>query len=323
VVYENVKDADHQLPVVSSFRQCSCCGSLWMDPRPSSAFIPALYPAAYYTHDAGRPLLSEPSSRGQRVRYSLKLAILAYEFGYSALLAGAPCRGFRWLGWGLRKWPRLRNQVGYVIRFLRCKPGGRLLDVGCGAGGYLDLMRDLGWKVEGLEPDPRAAEVTASRGHAVTVCTAEEAELPPGSYDAVTLCHVLEHVPDPGRVLGRLIGAVKPGGYLVSISPNPVSRVSRWFRESWRMLAPPRHLVLPSPVGCRALLGRAEAEVSTSTVQYSGYADIAQSISIRRTGRAFNYTKQFLPNLLDRVARLSMLVNRENGDELVLIARKR
>jgi 2-polyprenyl-3-methyl-5-hydroxy-6-metoxy-1,4-benzoquinol methylase len=323
MVYENVKDADHQLPFASSFRQCPSCATLWMDPRPSAAFIPALYPTGYYPHVAGAPLLGKPSDLAQRVRYSLKLAILAYEFGYSHLLSGVPSRAIRCLGRWLRKWPRLRKQVGHIIRFLRCKPGGRLLDVGCGAGAYLDLMRDLGWKVGGIEPDPRAAEVAARRGHAVTVRTAEEAELQPESYDAVTLCHVLEHVPDPSLLLGRLMRAVKPGGYLVSISPNPVSWAARRFKESWRALDPPRHLVLISPAGCRGLMSRAEAEVSTFTMQYAGYATIAQSISIRRTGRVYDYASRFLPHLLDRVVRVSMLLNPENGDEVVLIARKR
>ena len=44
---------------------------------------------------------------------------------------------------------------------------GRLLDVGCGNGSYLSLMRTLGWDVAGVDVDPQAVAVCRARGLSV------------------------------------------------------------------------------------------------------------------------------------------------------------
>lgn len=75
---------------------------------------------------------------------------------------------------------------------------GRLLDVGCGSGEFLAQMRELGWDVFGVEPDPQAARVAREQfGLTVWPGALAEASFPDGFFDAVTLNHVIEHVADP------------------------------------------------------------------------------------------------------------------------------
>jgi SAM-dependent methyltransferase len=120
---------------------------------------------------------------------------------------------------------------------------GRLLELGCGSGARLLLLRNLGWDVQGQDVDPKAVE--AARAHAgctVHLGSLEALELPKGSYDAIVMNHVLEHVVDPEGLLQRCSDLLVPGGRLVSIVPNLGSHAATEFGPHWWGLDPPRHL---------------------------------------------------------------------------------
>jgi 2-polyprenyl-3-methyl-5-hydroxy-6-metoxy-1,4-benzoquinol methylase len=100
-------------------------------------------------------------------------------------------------------------------------PGGRLLDIGCSSGLFLDLARKVGWQVRGLEYSPDSAQMARDQ-FKLDVVTGElrPDTFAPGSFDVVTLWDVIEHVPDPKSVLQRVKPLLAPGGLLVLKTPN-------------------------------------------------------------------------------------------------------
>ncbi len=226
-----------------------------MDPLPIAEHVHRLYPDDYDTHGPPADVLDAGSGPLGAIRRGVKRQVLTEAWAYRG--RGLEQAGWiRLLGSLAARVPTLRRRVGY--RNVRMLPGppGRLLDVGCGNGGFLATMTHLGWQAEGIEPDPRAAAEARRAGHAVREVTLDACALEPGRYDAITLHHSIEHLPDPAASLRQLAEALRPGGRLVSISPNPVSASARWFGRDWRALDVPRHLVLP---GRRALLAGARA----------------------------------------------------------------
>jgi 2-polyprenyl-3-methyl-5-hydroxy-6-metoxy-1,4-benzoquinol methylase len=137
-----------------------------------------------------------------------------------------------------------------VRELRRPREAARLLDVGCGNGDFLVEMATAGWRAEGLEPDERAVAQARARGLDVRHGGLEAGGYAAGSFDAVTLNHVLEHFHDPVAALRTCRELVRDDGVVWLATPNLASRGHRRYGRAWRGLEPPRHLVLfrPAPL---------------------------------------------------------------------------
>jgi SAM-dependent methyltransferase len=110
-----------------------------------------------------------------------------------------------------------QKRLKILQRYLQ---SGRLLDVGTGDGHFAAVAREAGFEVEATEISERGATLSAQRGVKVQRGALEELHWPEGTFDVVSLWHVLEHVPRPGELLQRIGHLLRPGGYLVLAVPN-------------------------------------------------------------------------------------------------------
>lgn len=134
-------------------------------------------------------------------------------------------------------------------------PGRRLLDVGCGAGGFLAAAAEAGFEPEGHDLAPPVAEAAAKR-HGYPVHTGPLADVP-GPYDVVTLWDTLEHCVSPPDVLADVAGALRPGGWVVILSPYMAGVSARVLRGRWWAFGPTDHLVMFSIPALTQALARA------------------------------------------------------------------
>ena len=118
-----------------------------------------------------------------------------------------------------------------VLRELRTRVSSnskRLLDVGAHAGRFMYLAQQEGWDVEGIELNPRTAAYAARRtGAPVHRVNAHALACDGRQYSAVTLIDVLEHIPDPGRLLATLSQLVEPGGCIAVKVPCGPSQLTK------------------------------------------------------------------------------------------------
>lgn len=133
---------------------------------------------------------------------------------------------------------------------------GSLLDVGSGTGTFVQEMKEHGWMVTGLEPDPGAREVAMNDYQVTLHDTADLYQLPAGSFDAITLWHVLEHVHDLQAYMQQLKVLLKPEGRIFIAVPNYTSADAQAYQEYWAAFDVPRHLYHFSPASIRSLTER-------------------------------------------------------------------
>jgi len=139
----------------------------------------------------------------------------------------------------------LRDHLGFVLRAVAdTSSEGPVLDVGCGGGLLLGMLQEHGLEVAGLETS-RAAAATAWKQNRVRVICGdlERAPVRRRSCRAVTMFHVIEHLPDPAAYLKSARDLLAEDGRLVVQVPNAASWQFQLFGAHWNGVDVPRHLV--------------------------------------------------------------------------------
>jgi 2-polyprenyl-3-methyl-5-hydroxy-6-metoxy-1,4-benzoquinol methylase len=131
---------------------------------------------------------------------------------------------------------------------------GRLLDVGCGPGVFLEVARERGWRVEGLEFNAWCVERVRGLGIPVFDSPLEQADLSPGAYQCVTLWTVLEHIVEPRSFLQSIRRLLAPDGVLLVLVPNVDSLAVRMLHEKAVTFAGDSHVNHFSPATIARLL---------------------------------------------------------------------
>lgn len=126
-----------------------------------------------------------------------------------------------------------RSYETVLDRFEPLRRTGRIVDVGCGAGGFLAIAARRGWEAIGTEAAPRAGALAAAEGARVLTGDAASREIPDSSVDVVTLWEVIEHVDDPLEVLAECRRLLRPGGFLYLTTPSHSSLQRRILRRRW------------------------------------------------------------------------------------------
>jgi glycosyltransferase involved in cell wall biosynthesis len=158
-----------------------------------------------------------------------------------------------------------------VVRWLRDRPAGRILDLGCSDGVLAERLRGSGHHVTGVD-------LIAHDGVKERVDRFVEADLdqgvPPeveGPFDVVLAADVLEHVRRPDRILDQIRGLLAPGGSLVVSVPNfghwyPRARVVLGrFDYDRRGILDRDHLRFFTRASFERLAGRSGFEVARRT----------------------------------------------------------
>lgn len=277
------------------------CGLLWLDPMPLEEDLRLAY-QDYYTHwDTMRPA----PVRALRFLYRMVT-------GAGLMLIGIPIER--------RKIQRMLLDTMHV---------GSLLDVGCGSGAFLAMMKKRGWSVMGVDVDPAAIAV-ARNTHGLDVHEGNVATLLARNmtFDVITASHVIEHIPDPVGFLTQCRELLRPGGRIVLRTPNGHSFGLRRYGSAWRDLDPPRHLHIFTTSALENCAQKAGLRISTClTSSAIAESTLVASRFIARRGRfrhaeltSFERMEMWLvqPFLALR-AKIAWFRDRQSGEEICAV----
>lgn len=227
-----------ELPGTFTFVKCQKCSTVSLFPMLSEIQMARYYPPKkYYAYDSKR-----------------KKSFFAVLRTYLVRANNHPTFLSKILTMLLPKVPAIPNPI----------IGGKILDVGCGMGDTLMLLKELGWETFGMDIDEAAVAVAKKRGvdHVRVGFYQDISSYPDHYFDAVRLYHVLEHLNDPVRCLRLVKKKLKKGGQLIVGTPNVESLLSHIFGTYWYNLDAPRHLVLFSPLTLREAVNRSGFRVT-------------------------------------------------------------
>jgi len=198
------KDRFHKLPGKFEIVRCQECGIYYTNPQLPENAIEEYYPENYICFV---PTIDEESNSLKR---------------FDQLVAMSK-----------RRKQIEKRIVGNV---------GKILDVGCATGIFLNEMKNHGWDCYGVEPNEKAAlyareklDVPINNG------TLDDSQFPDNYFDVITLWDVLEHVREPNVTLAECYRIIKPGGLIFLSLPNSNSVERHIFNQYWLGWDVPRH----------------------------------------------------------------------------------
>ena len=127
-----------------------------------------------------------------------------------------------------RRLERLEMALG------RSVAGARLLNVGCGTGGFNELARSVGADAWGVDASLEAAPIAALRAPGrILGAAAEELPFSTASFDVIYCYSTLEHVADAARAVREMVRVLRPGGFLYLHTPNRWGCFEGHYKVFW------------------------------------------------------------------------------------------
>lgn len=172
----------------------------------------------------------------------------------------------------------IRRRVGEIIDgFAPYRKNNRLLDIGFGAGIILQIAKEKGWEVYGVEVSKPAVEQARRLGFDVFQGELSEAKYPKQYFDVITASEIVEHLPKPKELFEEVARILRPGGLFWATTPSARGLSYRLMGVDWTAVCPPEHIQLFSKKGVRNML------------EAAGFSDIKLQTQGTNPGEIINY----------------------------------
>lgn len=265
--------------------KCAQCGFLFTQDAPSPEVIGRFYQSEdYISHsDTRKGLLNK-----------------LYHFGRSFML---------------------RRKCRSVIQHAG-RSKGNILDIGSGTGHFLHAMQIRGWDVAGVEPDAGARQTAHAAWKLEENQYAGIFDIPEtkhGTFDVITMYHVLEHVPDLHAYLQKIFSLLKPEGLLVIAIPNAGSWDRQYYGAYWAAYDIPRHLWHFTPPAFERLMQSAFFRITGTERMPLDPLYIAWLSEKHKKDSAFTFPKGIF---IGSIALLAGIFNKKKSSSLIYYLRK-
>lgn len=181
--------------------QCNSCDFVFVNPRICNEDLPKIYKSNYFDNN---------------------------EFGYTGYKDNEQLRK--------RNFRRWLNDIQPYI-----KAKGNALDIGCASGDFLEILREQGWNIEGIELDPAMFDELRNRNIPFFPEVFEKFETTK-KYQLITLFDVMEHLPDIHGSLERLKSILADDGIIALLTPDYGSSQRKLFGKKWFQFKPVEHI---------------------------------------------------------------------------------
>lgn len=192
----------------NSYQVVECdCGLYYINPQPTIDVTNKIYNKQYFSG--------------------------GYDFGY---------QGIDYLSKDNEKWFKYIPTQALKKIEKQLKNKGKILDIGCAVGYFLEVAKENGWKIYGIELSEFARNSAKERLRAEIYPTIDESPFPKDHFDAITAFEIIEHMQDPDSFVKKIYSLLMPGGILSVSTPNLQNGKTFKNFTDWNCLTPPEHL---------------------------------------------------------------------------------
>jgi len=260
-----------------NFKECKNCGLIYLHPQPEEDRLKEIYTENYFHSQHPQGYHDIVVRKDDVINYRLK-AIMEL----------------------VNKWSPDK---------------GKLLEIGCALGYFLELAQLSGWKAQGVELSSWAAQYAREKTKVqVSSEKLEDIKFPTAYFDAIVMIELIEHTPEPISFLKEVYRILKPAGIILITTPNSKSiHRSIWRQKFQEIFLIPEHLFLFSIPTIKRLL-----ELTNFKIIH-----LQTKTYLRRY-----YDYQIPPGLLRQIRKLGrklmlgLINNLNSGEMIVVIAKK-
>lgn len=239
-----------------SLYNCQNCSAIFISPFPTQQETEKFYPKNYYSYN-----VDEAEGFFDRLKGNIIKSKMGDREGmgvFDKLLAAIFQKKFSGLP-------------------LYKKENGKFLDIGCGNGKNLRLLKKYGWDTYGIELDEKAVESAKKQGLKVEQSSLEAADFKGQKFDCIRIWHVFEHLTSPVSSIQKMKDLLLDDGVILMALPNTQSWARFIFGRYWYNLDVPRHVINYSPKTLGFLLKSFGMEIVE--IQYTSCGAFVGSIS--------------------------------------------
>ncbi len=157
-------------------------------------------------------------------------------------------KGFGYVDYDADKEPMIPTFNKYIdILHEMGVRGGSLLDIGAATGFFMNIAKNRGFVVTGVEFSNYAAEKGRKLGLNLITGDLISQKFPDESFDVITMFDVIEHVPNPKEIIFEVKRILKKGGVVIINTPDAESLWAKVLGKHWQLIMPPEHINYFSP----------------------------------------------------------------------------
>ncbi len=198
--------------------------------------------------------------------------------------------------------------------------GGTILDIGCNAGYFLDVMD--GFERYGIERSESAGKIAKERyGDNIFIGKFEDYKNPYFLFDCITMQDVLDHVTDPVTVLKKCNRLLKPNGILVVKVHDMDSLYAKVMGKNYYAFIPPGHLFYFNKNSITILLEKAGFDVVFS--KYMGHLLLFSTVLFRMSRGNEKSIFFYLYKMIDRTVLGNIRIYKNLRDVMTIVAMKK
>jgi 2-polyprenyl-3-methyl-5-hydroxy-6-metoxy-1,4-benzoquinol methylase/predicted RNA-binding Zn-ribbon protein involved in translation (DUF1610 family) len=213
----------------------------------------------------------------------------------------------------------IKRKLNFICNQTKRKTG-KILDIGCGTGYFLNEAKRKGWETFGIEKSEQARKRAIEYFDLFVKPEAQIYKFPKENFDVITLWHVLEHLENLNEIMEKMHDLLLPDGIIVIAVPNCSSYDARHYKTCWAGYDVPRHLWHFTPATIKLLAEKFNFNIVHKKIMpFDAFYISLLSEKYMKVNTFIAFAKAMITGAISTVKALS---DKDKGSSIIYVLKK-